>query len=84
MLPVLLGAPDPEGNEGDMQINTRLECELKYEPGEGYFVRKDKDPERAITADKIVSAHTEYALLLLECYPSTCCCMLRLRGEYAN
>jgi hypothetical protein len=64
-----------------MQINIRLECELKYEPGEGYFVRKDKDPGRAITADEIVSAHTEYALLLLECYPSTWCSMLRLRGE---
>jgi hypothetical protein len=84
MLPALLGVPDPEENGGDMQIDSRLECELKYEPGEGYFVRKDKDPERVITAAEIVSAHTEYALLLLECYPSTWCSMLRLRGEYAN
>jgi hypothetical protein len=67
-----------------MQINTTVECELKYEPGEGYFVRKEKDPEQAITADQIASAHTEYALLLLECYPSTWCSMLRLRREHAN
>ena len=67
-----------------MQINTSVECELKYEPGEGYFVRKEKDPEQAITADQIVSAHTEYALLLLDCYPSTWCSMLRLRREHAN
>jgi hypothetical protein len=67
-----------------MQINTSVACELKYEPGEGYFVRKEKDPEQAITADQNVSAHTEYSLLLLECYPSTWCSMLRLRREHAN
>lgn len=67
-----------------MQINTSVECELKYEPGEGYFVRKEKDPEQAITVDQIVSDHTEYALLLLECYPSTWCSMLRLRREHEN
>ena len=67
-----------------MQINTSVECELKYEPGEGFFMRKEKDPEQAITVDQIVSAHTEYALLLLECYPSTWCSMLRLEREHAN
>lgn len=67
-----------------MQINTKVECELKYEPGEGYFVRKEEDPEQAITADQIVSAHTEHALLLLECYPATWCSMLRLSRERAN
>jgi hypothetical protein len=65
-----------------MQIN--VECELKYEPRRGYFVRKDKDPERAITADEIISAHTENALLLLDCYPSTWCSMLKVTRERAN
>jgi hypothetical protein len=65
-----------------MQIN--VEFELKYEPGEGYFVREEKDPEREITADEIILAHTEYALLLLKCYPSTWCSMLRVTREHAN
>jgi hypothetical protein len=66
-----------------MQIN--VECELKYDPGKGYLVREEKDdPERAITADEIISAHTEHALLLLECYPSTWCSMLKLTRERAN
>jgi hypothetical protein len=55
---------------------------LKYEPSEGFFVRKEKDPEQAITSEQIVSAHTEFALLLLECYPSTWCSMLRLKREH--
>jgi hypothetical protein len=67
-----------------MQINTSVECELKYEPGEGFFVRKEKDPEQAITADEIISAHTEQALLLLQCYPSTWCSMLKVTRERAN
>jgi len=67
-----------------MQINTSVECELKYEPAKGSSCAKKGDPEQAITVDQIVSAHTEYALLLLECYPSTWCSMLRLEREHAN
>jgi hypothetical protein len=65
-------------------MQNSVECELKYEPGQGYFVREEKDPERAITADEIISAHTEHALLLLKCYPSTWCSMLRVTRERAN
>jgi hypothetical protein len=55
-----------------------IECELKYEPGEGFFVRTDDEPERAITVEEIVTRYTEQALLMLDCFPSAWCAIPKL------
>ena len=56
-----------------MQINYTVDCEIKYEPGQGYFVRKGLEPEHEISKEEIVTLHTDHALMMLKCFPSAWC-----------